>query len=138
MGYYTHDELDDFVKATWIGTYENQRVVKVLAGISILECKPEESQVPVRNRTGHLGGHRTTIRVGAKECHCGYGTPYLRTLALSRHFLVLYYRFHENLEKTCRVWNQGPKWKNDNATKYWNGVLAFNKIYDSRSTPNGE
>jgi len=37
MGQYTPDELDSFVKATWLGTDGNKDLCKTLASISILE-----------------------------------------------------------------------------------------------------
>ena len=127
MGNYTPDELDSFVKATWQGTDGNVKVCRALSAISILECGDKRD---VRDRTGHLGGHRKTIRTGAKECKIEASTPYLKTVALSHHFLFLYYHYGEDLEKTCRVWNKGPAWTGDLAGKYWRGVESFSRIYD--------
>jgi hypothetical protein len=128
MGNYTQEELDSFVKATWIGTCGNVRLCKALAGISILECGDKRE---VRDRTGHLGGHRKTIKIGALEAKIDSSTPYGKEVALSKHFAVLYYHYNQDLEKTCRVWNKGPKWREALATRYWNGVIAFSRIYDS-------
>lgn len=144
MGNYTPDQLKDFVQATWEGSYGNPRICKALASISILECGPKRF---VSEKTGYLGGHRTTIRVGAKECgfKCKIRyydiksfTPYQRTLSLSRHFTILYAHYYSNLEMTCRVWNMGQKWRNDKASKYWKGVLTFSKIYDEVNPLGGE
>jgi hypothetical protein len=137
MGIYSPDELDDFVRATYVGTAGDKVLCEALAGISILECGPK---IRVRDKTGHLGGHKTTIRVGAREAGIAkkltyqdlrHFTRYERTLSLSKHFAVLYRHYNGDLEKTCRVWNKGPKWKNEKAGCYWRGVQTFAKIYDS-------
>lgn len=137
MGSYTPDELQDFVKATYLGTQGDLKECKALAGISILEC---DGRRAVRDKTGHVGGHRGTIAVGAKEAgikekfvyrNLKKFSPYNRTLALATHFHVLYHKhYKDDLEHTCRIWNQGPKWKGPKATRYWNGVLSFSKIYE--------
>jgi len=128
MGHYTQDELNNFVKGTWIGTDGNIKCAKALASISILENGPKRYQ---REKTGYLGGHKETIKKGAKEAKVNPINPYLKTLSLSRHFLVLYYHYDQNLEKTCRIWNKGPKWKGKLAERYWKGVIVFSRIYDS-------
>jgi len=136
MGLYTPDELNSFVQATFLGTLGEAKLCKALSAISLLECGPKR---PVRDKTGHLGGHRETIRRGAKEAgikekfvyrNLKRFSPYNRTLSLSRHFSILYAHYNGDLEKTCRIWNQGPKWKTKKATSYYHGVLAFSKIYD--------
>lgn len=135
MGTYTPNELDDFVRATWIGAEGNREVLKSLAAISILECGMNKG---VRDRTGHLGGHRKTIKVGGREASIPTNTPFLKEEALSRHFLILYHHYGNDLERTCRVWNKGQKYKCELAGRYWNGVKTLSKIYDGAVPGNGK
>ena len=135
MGVYSPQELNSFVKATWKGTNGDSKLCQTLSAISIMECGPK---IKVRDRTGHLGGHRCTIKAGARDSHLKAKfvyhnlkkfTPYERTLSLSRHFTILYHHYGDDIEKTCKVWNQGNHYQNQKAQRYWHGVLSFEKIY---------
>ena len=133
----TPTELSEFMEMCYKGSNEDR--LPALTWVCLAETNWDYR---LRDKYGRLGGHYKTILKGAHEMG-QWPTerqledhPELKTKYLAVRFNTLYNRFNHNLEKTCRVWNQGPGWKNKKADKYWHTICHFKHEYEVPSNRN--
>jgi hypothetical protein len=129
----TYAERSKFMEMCWKGSTGEEEVFKALSWICIQECN---NDYRLRHKYGWLGGHESTILKGAS--HIGEKPtkgwlkkhPEEKTRYLAVRFLYLYNLYGRNMEKTCRVWNQGKSWKGEKAASYWDKIQWFKKKYE--------
>jgi hypothetical protein len=131
----SHIEMTPVERSTFLEmAYKGggEAVVPTLACICLQETNNDRR---LRLKYGLLGGDTRTILKGAWELGEKPSIAWLedhpaqKTRYLAARYAYLYNLYGQNTEKTCRVWNQGPKWRSKKAQGYWNSICWFQKQY---------